>query len=120
MKRLLVTAFVTCILMTSCTGEATPLPAQEHAPASGPVSAPLIIPTLTHPAPAVVPASQPTPTKKPRTFAPITPQPTRTFTASPVPPTTEADANAWKELPVIPETVDSSLRKVYERGLELG
>src|SRR5690348_8646629 len=103
MKCLLVTAFVTCILMTSCTGEATPLPAQEHAP----VSAPLIIPTLTQPVPAAVSGSQPTPTKKPRTFSPITPQPTRTFTASPVPPTTEADANAWKELPVIPEIVDS-------------
>jgi hypothetical protein len=37
-----------------------------------------------------------------------------------VSPTNEAEANAWKALPVIPETVDTSLQRVYERGLELG
>lgn len=28
--------------------------------------------------------------------------------------------SAWKDLPIIPEKIDPSLRRVYERGLELG
>jgi hypothetical protein len=32
----------------------------------------------------------------------------------------ERDPARWKAWPVIPETIDASLQKVYERGLELG
>ena len=116
MKHLLVLAFVISILMTSCTGEATPVAAQS----SGPIGVPVVVPTQTLPAPAAAPPSQPTVTKKPKTFSPITPEPTRTSTSTPVPPTTQAEANAWKGLPVLPEKIDTSLQKVYERGLELG
>ena len=124
MKRLTVLAFAICILITSCTGDVTPVPARagspESAPASGPVSAPVSIPTQTLPVLAAAPVLQPSATQKPKKYSPITPEPTRTFTATPVPPTSEAEANAWKELPVIPEAIDPSLQKVYERGLELG
>jgi hypothetical protein len=122
MKRLLVLVFTLSILITSCVGEATavPAPAQGGPPANGPISAPVIVPTQTLPALVAAPITQMTATQKPKQYSPITPQPTRTSTATPVPPTTEAEANAWKALPVIPETIDTSLQKVYERGLELG
>jgi len=93
--------------------------APDHAPANGPVSVP-VLPTQTLPVVAAAPVLQPSATQKPKKYSPITPEPTRTPTASPVPPTTEAGASAWKALPVIPETIDASLQNVYERGLELG
>jgi len=37
-----------------------------------------------------------------------------------VPGVATADALDWKSWPVIPETIDTSLQKVYERGLVLG
>jgi hypothetical protein len=80
----------------------------------------MIEPTQTFPAVAVAPASQPTATPKPRQFSPITPAPTRTTTPTSVPPTSEVEASAWKDLPVIPETIDPSLRRVYARGIALG
>jgi hypothetical protein len=120
MKRLLVLTSVICILLASCTTEATLAPEQDSPPASGPVGAPVIVPTQTRAVLAAAPVSQPTATQKPKIFSPITPQPTRTSTATPVPPTTEAEANAWKALPVTPETIDASLQNVHERGLELG
>jgi hypothetical protein len=116
MNRLLIPAFVICILMTSCTGEATSVSAQANAPVLVPVTGP----TQTLPALAAAPASGPTATQKPKQYSPITPAPTRTSTRPPIPPTTEADVDAWKSLPVIPETIDPSLQKVYERGLTLG
>jgi hypothetical protein len=112
MKRLLVPVLMICMLVASCSGEAAEVPVQN--------SAPVRPPTQTFPAQAVAPAVQATPTQKPKTFSPITPQPTRTATRTPLPPTTEADANVWKTLPVIPEAIDASLQKVYQRGLELG
>lgn len=115
MKRIFLVVSV-CILMVSCAEEATSVPER----GSEPESAPVILPTQTLPAQVAVPLSQPTATKKPKQFSPITPQPTRTFTATAAPPTTEAEANAWKALPVIPESIDTSLQKVYERGLVLG
>src|SRR5215210_5397836 len=105
MNRLLAPAFVVCILMASCTGEATPMPARDRAPVSEP--------TRTFPALAAAPVSHPTATQKPKQYSPITPVPSRTITPTPVPPTTEADASAWKSLPVIPEAIDPGLQKVY-------
>jgi hypothetical protein len=117
MKRFLVPAFLVCVLMTSCAGEATSVAVHKE-----PLIMPVTAPTQTVPALAAAPASQsePTATPKPRQFSPITPAPTRTSTRTPVPPTSEADLNAWKSLPVIPENIDPSLKKVYERGLTLG
>jgi hypothetical protein len=112
MKRLLVPAFVVCILVASCTEEPTQVPARD--------SAPLSLPTQTLPALAAAPASQPTATQKPRQFFPIIPAPTRTTTPTSAPSTSEVEAAAWKDLPVIPETIDASLQRVYERGLALG
>jgi hypothetical protein len=114
MKRFLVSVFAICALLASCKGEATSVPIS--------VSGPVNPPTQTLPALAAAPAVRvgSTATPKPRKYSPITPQPTRTTTPTSLPTTTEADANAWKTLPVIPEAIDASLRKVYERGLELG
>ncbi len=110
MKRFWIPAFVVCILLASCAGEATS------------ATAPVRQPTQTFPALAAAPASQsqPTATQKPRQFSPITPAPTRTPRPTSAPPTSETAAAAWKQLPVIPEGIDTSLRRVYERGLALG
>ncbi|HEX6036262.1 MAG TPA: hypothetical protein VFY83_17620 [Anaerolineales bacterium] len=116
MKHLLVPAFVMCLLMISCAGEVASVPEREPAPMMMPVTGP----TQTSPSSVAGPVLQPTATQKPKQFSPITPQPTRTSTRTPLPPTTEADLDAWKSLPVIPEVIDPSLRKVYERGLTLG
>ena len=61
-----------------------------------------------------------TPTRKPKPISPITPivDPTSRPTATPGTPT--SDPLDWKDWPVTPETIDPSLRKVYERGLSLG
>jgi hypothetical protein len=122
MKRLLVPVFLIYSLLASCTGEVTSVPDETPAPASGPVGAPVIVPTQTMAVRTAAPASQaqPATTQKPKKYSPITPQPTRTLTATAVPPTTEAEANAWKTLPVIPEKIDASLQQVYELGLTLG
>jgi hypothetical protein len=112
MKHVLIPAFVVCMLIASCTGETTPAPAQDSAPVSAP--------TQMFPEPEAAPASQPTATQKPKKYSPITPAPTRTVRATPVLPTSEAETAAWKTLPVIPEAIDTSLQRVYERGLALG
>lgn len=117
MKHIWILVYFACALLVSCTGEATGGLEQSSAPLNTPVS----MPTRTIPAQAAVaPVSPPTATQKPRQFSPITPVPSRTPTSLPVPLTAEADANAWKALPVIPETIDTSLQKVYQRGLALG
>jgi len=87
---------------------------------SEPVRVPVTGPTETLPALAAAPVLQPAATQKPKQFSPITPAPTRTSSRTPVPPTTEADVEAWKSLPVLPESIDPSLQKVYARGLTLG
>ena len=115
MKRLLVPAFIVCMLVVSCAENPTQVPAQEQDGAS--VSAPVVLPTQTVPALAAAPVLQPTATQKPRQFSPITPAPTRTITPTSAPSTAEVEASAWKELPVIPETIDASLQRVYERGI---
>src|SRR5215212_10288523 len=67
-------------------------------------------------------APLPTATQKPGKFSPITPVPTSTATqaATPRQQMTERDPARWKTWPVVPEEIDLSLQKVYERGLELG
>jgi hypothetical protein len=99
------------VLIAACTGQATPPP---------------VIPTVRAPTqtlPALVYAVLPSATQKPKKYSPITPVPTRTPTALPVtalPGAPERDPAKWKVWPVIPEGIDPSLQKVYERGLELG
>lgn len=114
MKRYLFSVFILCVLVASCAETPTQLPAQDSVPISTPTQKLLAL--------EAAPASQlqPTATQKPRQFSPITPQPTRTTTPTEAPPTSDVEASAWKELPIIPETVDTSLKKVYERGIALG
>ncbi|HEY3474392.1 MAG TPA: hypothetical protein VGK56_07250 [Anaerolineales bacterium] len=107
MSRELILALLVCVLITACTAEATPVP---------------VVPTRepTETLPVLAYSSVATATPKPRTFSPITPAPTRTATATSGPETEEPEPAAWKSLPVIPESVDPTLQKVYERGLRLG
>ena len=108
MSRRSILVLLVFVLIAACTAEATPAP----------VVPPTRAPTETLPALAYAPL--PTATPKPRTFSPITPAPTRTSTATPAPEMEEPEAAAWKALPVIPESIDPTLQKVYERGLRLG
>jgi hypothetical protein len=121
MKRLLVPAFIVCILVVSCAETPTQVPVQDDAPdLLGKSSALVDLPTQTVSVLAAAPVLQPTATQKPRQFSPITPAPTRTTTPTSAPSTSEVETSAWKDLPVIPEAIDASLQRVYERGLELG
>lgn len=104
----LILALMVCSLITACAGKATPTP----------VILPVSAPTQTFP--ALVPAPLPTATQKPKKYSPITPAPTRTLTPTSVPRTSEPVVAEWKDLPVIPENIDPSLQKVYEKGLTLG
>jgi hypothetical protein len=108
MYRKSILALAVCVLAVACTAEATPAPA---VPSTG-------APTQTLAALAYAPL--PTATPKPRTFSPITPAPTRTSTVTPAPESEEPEGADWKTLPVIPETIDPTLQKVYERGQRLG
>ena len=110
MSRFLILTLIVCGLMTACTGETTSTPL--------PLRIPVTASTQT--LPAMVAAPLPTATQKPKKYSPITPVPTRTLTPTSVPPTFVTEAIGWKDLPVIPETVDATLQKVYEKGLELG
>ena len=101
-------AFIVCSLLAACAAEGTPVP----------TVSPAIVPTRTFPVQAATPASQQTATPKPMQFSPIIPAPSRTATPKPA---LEATASAqWKTQPVIPEGIDDSLKKVYQRGQTLG
>jgi len=111
MKRIPILTLMVFVLIAACTGQATQPP---------------VIPTVRAPTqtlPALAYAVLPSATQKPKKYSPITPVPTRTPTALPVtsvPGAPERDPAKWKVWPVIPEGIDPSLQKVYERGLELG
>jgi hypothetical protein len=111
MKRISILTLMVFVLIAACTGQATQPP---------------VIPTVRAPTqtlPALAYAVLPSATQKPKKYSPITPVPTRTPTALPVtslPGAPERDPAKWKVWPVIPEGIDPSLQKVYERGLELG
>jgi hypothetical protein len=79
---------------------------------------PVLPPTQTLPAPTTTPLPVATQTRKPQPIFPITPVSTSTSTSTPGTPT--PDPVDWKAWPVIPEKIDPSLQKVYERGLALG
>jgi hypothetical protein len=106
MKHML--ALVLWALMTSCVAKALPIQPE-------PTSSDYPVPTTTSLPPA-------TPTRKPKPISPITPiaRPTATTTSAPGEASATLDPLDWKHWPVIPETVDVSLQKVYERGLALG
>ncbi|RPJ26416.1 MAG: SGNH/GDSL hydrolase family protein [Chloroflexi bacterium] len=113
MNRVLILTFVTCALLTACGEQAVAAPAAALPQVS--------VPTQTFPALAYAPL--PTATQKPKKYSPITPVPTKTPTPLPMtsaPGMPERDPAKWKVWPVIPEAIDPSLQKVYERGLELG
>jgi len=113
MNRLLILTFMVCVLIPACTGEA----AAESAmiPVSGPTQTPAVLDLLSKSS-----APLPTATQKPKKYSPITPVPTRTAIPTLISSTSEPDVVEWKDLPVIPENIDSSLQKVYEKGLSLG
>lgn len=108
MSRLLFLCLMVCFLTTACGGAATSTPILRATQA----------PTQTFP--ALAQALLPTATPKPRQFSPITPAPTRTATSTPAAETPDPDVSAWKSLPVVPQEIDTSLQRVYQRGLELG
>jgi hypothetical protein len=110
MNRRLILTLMVCGLIIACTGKSTSTPFPLHIPAS--------VPTQTFPALASAPL--PTVTQKPKKYFPITPVPTKTLTPTSEPSTSEPELTDWKDLPVIPENIDPSLQKVYEKGLELG
>ena len=103
MKRRFFLSLLVCLLVTSCAGESTPAPTATFVP-SKPTAEIISNPTIT-PRPAVTPSP-----------APTRPQPTIT----PLPLQSILDPNDWKDWPVIPDFIDPSLQKVYERGLTLG
>jgi hypothetical protein len=106
MKRKWIFAVLVWALLTACGAESTPAPTQvPQSPTSNFFEMPVTTPL-------------PSATPKPRTVSPITPVPTRTATSIPIPNGTASAA--WKSWPVIPESVDPSLQRVYERGLALG
>ncbi len=111
MNRIAILVLLVCVIITSCTGQATQLS----------VVQPAVVPTQTFPALAY--AVVPTATSKPKKYSPITPVPTKTATPLPVtalPQTSDRDPEKWKVWPVIPAEIDSSLQNVYARGLALG
>jgi hypothetical protein len=108
MNRILILALIVCIFVTACAPEAAPA---------------LVSPSVDPPTqtlPALASIVLPTATSKPKKFFPITPAPTGIPTSTSVPRTPAANFAQWKTLPVIPEAIDPSLQKVYQRGLELG
>ncbi|MFN8460164.1 MAG: SGNH/GDSL hydrolase family protein [Anaerolineales bacterium] len=96
MKFLLRIAY--CVLLTAC---ATATPLSTVVPAS---------PTSTFIAP---PATQPATEQLPITNPQL---PTESLQS----PASNSPTLNWKDMPVIPTDIDTSLRKVYERGLQLG
>ena len=108
MNRLLILSFMMSVLITACKGEATPQAV--IIPVSGP----------TQTFPTVPSAPRPTTTQKPKKFSPITPMPTQASKPTSEPQASPTALADWKRLPVIPENVDPSLQKVYEKGLEMG
>jgi len=80
----------------------------------------VILPTQTVLLPTVMPLPSVTPAHKPKPVSPITPIATTTSTSIALRSVATVDVTTWKAWPVIPETIDPSLQKVYERGLALG
>jgi len=93
-----------CVLLAACAADVTP--------------SPVVPPTQTLPAPTTTPLPVATQTRKPKPISLITPVSTSTSTSTPGTPT--PDPAEWKTWPVVPEKIDPSLQKVYERGLVLG
>jgi hypothetical protein len=115
MNRRLILTLMIFGLITACTGKTTSTPV--------PLIRPVTAPTQTVPALDLLNKSSaplPTATQKPKKYSPITPAPTKTLTPTSSPPTSEPGVADWKVLPVVPENIDPSLQKVYEKGLELG
>ena len=109
MNRILIWVLLVCMLATACEAE--------------PTSAPTIPPVQFFPEPihTSLPnaSAVPLPTRAPKldvtTIPAVAPTSTPPMSKTPAP-----NPAAWKDLPVIPEIIDPSLSKVYERGLSLG
>ena len=107
MKRIFISTLVVCVILSACGAESTPSLSQNPQ-----------IQIIDHPSPTSAPL--PTATRKPRQISPITPLPSPTAFITATPGTPTADPAEWKSWPVVPELMDTSLQKVYERGLTLG
>jgi hypothetical protein len=68
----------------------------------------------------LTPVPLPTATPQPKQFSPITPIATATETRLSTPHIPGRDPADWKTWHVIPDVIDPSLQKVYQRGLVLG
>jgi hypothetical protein len=111
MKQMLV--LIVCALITSCVAEALPVHTE---PTSTNYQLSRSIPM----GPTSTPLPPATPTRKPKPVSPITPIARPTSTATSATSAATADPLDWKNWPVIPEAIDPSLQRVYERGLALG
>ena len=111
MKRMLLV--VVCVFMTACVAKALPIRPEPTIPNDQLPRNIAVEPTSRQLPPA-------TPTHKPKPISPITPVARPISTATAVPGVPTLDPLDWKTWPIIPEAVDPTLRKVYERGLELG
>jgi len=110
MNRILIFILMVC-LVCACTTQST------YAQS---LSSPTVGTNYQLPIPTSPPLSTPTP--KPRRFSPITPVPTSTATqlSTSAPQIPGRDPARWKTWPVIPEGIDPTLQKVYQRGLTFG
>ncbi|HEX9839493.1 MAG TPA: SGNH/GDSL hydrolase family protein [Anaerolineales bacterium] len=110
MNRILIWVLLVCLLATACEAEATP--------------APTIPPVQFFPEPIHTPLPNATaiapPTRAPKRDATTIPLMAPTSTPKTTFQTPAFNTVAWKDLPVIPESIDPSLSKVYERGVRLG
>ena len=111
MKRIVTLAFAVCVWMTACQTEPTPVPAD-------PPSVQFLPMPVNTPLPDVMAIPSPTRRSKPDTA--ITPPVAPTSTPKTSFHTPASNPAAWKNLPVIPNEIDPSLSRVYERGLRLG
>src|SRR5688572_485615 len=110
MNRILIWALLVCMLATACKAEPPP------APTIPPIQFfPEPIQTSLPDAAAAAP-----PTRTPKLDVTTIPPRAPTSTPKTTLQTPALNPAAWKDLPVIPENVDLSLSKVYERGIRLG
>lgn len=110
MHRILVCILLVCVVAAACEAEPTPAPTIPPVPF---FSEPIHTPSPDDPA---LPPS----TRASKPDLSITPPIAPTSTPKAIHNTPASNPAAWKDLPVLPEAIDPTLSKLYERGLRLG